>query len=149
MGTDIQSDKRVSLTLSSTVESINIVERIAEALARISGFDCEECYEIRLAIREAATNAVSHGNAYDSSKHMTVAFATSAGHLVITIGDEGGGFDVNCVPDPLADENLFHSYGRGLLLIRSFMDEVRFRNLQPGTEVTLLKRRHHSQSRAG
>ena len=92
-----------------------------------------------MAVREAAVNAVLHGNAYDPKKKMTVAFENTGQALVIRITDEGKGLDVNNVPDPTTPENLLKQSGRGIFLMRSFMDEVRVRLLQPGTEVTMIK----------
>lgn len=130
---------QISFTLDSTVETVNILERIANALARNSGFDEEERYEISVAVREAAANAVLHGNACDRSKKVKVMIATSAKDLLITIADEGLGFNPAAVCDPLTAEGRVASSGRGLLLIRTFMDEVRLRTLGRGTEITLRK----------
>jgi serine/threonine-protein kinase RsbW len=66
--------------------------------------------------------------------------------LVITITDQGQGLDPSSIPDPLAPENLMKGSGRGIFLIRAFMDEVKFRNVTPGTEITLIK--HVSRSAA-
>ena len=133
--------KRVSYTLDSTLESVNTVEQIAEKFAIDSGFNEEERQKISLAVREAAVNAVLHGNAYDPAKKVTVGFDTTGDGLAISIADQGHGLDPNSVPDPLAPENLLKQSGRGIFLIRTFMDEVRFRTLHPGTEITLVKHR--------
>jgi serine/threonine-protein kinase RsbW len=130
---------RVSFTLESSLESVNRAEEAAQQLATKAGFDDEECARISMAVREAAVNAVLHGNAYDPMKKMTVAFETTSGSLVITVTDQGAGLDVNNIPNPLAPENLLKQSGRGIFLMRSFMDEVRIRTLDPGTEVTLIK----------
>ena len=141
------SGQRVSFTLESTVESVNFVERIAETLARISGFDEEERFHVRVAVREAVANAVAHGNVYDPSKKLTVVFATTAEDMTISIADQGPGLDPAELPDPLAPENLLKRSGRGIFLIRSAMDEVHFRMLQPGMEITLRKRRRRDEHR--
>jgi serine/threonine-protein kinase RsbW len=133
--------KRVSYTLDSTLESVNTMEQIADKFAVDSGFSEEDRHKISLAVREAAVNAVLHGNAYDTSKKVTVSFDTTGEGLAISIADQGRGLDPNSVPDPLAPENLLKQSGRGIFLCRTFMDEVRFRSLQPGTEITLVKHR--------
>ncbi len=92
-------------------------------------------------MREAAVNAVLHGNAYDTSKKVTIGFDTTGNDLVISIADQGRGLNPEEIPDPLAPENLLKQSGRGIFLIRTFMDEVRFRTLNPGTEITLIKHR--------
>jgi serine/threonine-protein kinase RsbW len=92
-----------------------------------------------MAVREATVNAVLHGNEYDPAKHIDVSLENTGKALVITIADQGAGVDPDQLPDPLAPENLLRGTGRGIFLIRSFMDEVHFRQLHPGTELTLIK----------
>jgi len=130
---------RVSYTLDSTLESVNTAEATAEQMAAKAGFEDDDRHRISMAVREAAVNAVLHGNAYDPGKKMRVSFQNTGGSLVITVADEGRGLRESEIPDPLAPENLLKQSGRGIFLIRSFMDEVRFRLLEPGTEVTLIK----------
>ena len=103
------------------------------------------CQHIAMAVREAAVNAVLHGNAYDPKKQITAAFETTAEALIIRISDQGPGLDPDTVPDPLAPENILRGSGRGIFLIRAFMDEVNFRQLHPGTELTLIKHRTPAQ----
>jgi len=131
--------KRVSYTLDSSLQSVNMAEETAQLLAGKAGFDEDDCLKISMAVREAAVNAVLHGNAYDPGKKMTIAFENTGRALVITITDEGRGLDVNTIPDPTTPENLLKQSGRGIFLMRSFMDEVRIRPLAPGTEVTMVK----------
>ena len=130
---------RVSYTLESTLESVNQAEKKAFDMAAGAGFVEDEQYHIAMAVREAAVNAVLHGNAYDPAKRFMVAYETTLDALVITITDQGKGLDPSCLPDPLAPENLMKGSGRGIFLIRAFMDEVKFRNTHPGTEITLIK----------
>jgi serine/threonine-protein kinase RsbW len=130
---------RVSYTLDSSLESVNTAEETAQQFATKAGFDEDETMKISMAVREAAVNAVLHGNAYDPQKKMTVAFENTGGSLVITVSDQGGGMNASDIPDPLKPENLMKTSGRGIFLIRSFMDEVRIRSLEPGTELTMIK----------
>ena len=136
---------RVSLTLGSTIESVDTVERTAEDFAQRAGFDADTIPNIVMAVREAAVNAVLHGNAYDPAKQITASFETNSDSLVVRIADQGPGFDPTSVPDPLAPENILRGSGRGIFLIRAFMDEVHFRQLHPGSELTLIKHRAPAQ----
>jgi len=136
---DHRITKRVSYTLESSLDSINKAERTAVETASRAGFNEDEQANIAMAVREAAVNAVLHGNAYDPKKRMVVVYETTHDALVITITDEGPGLDPRNIPDPLKPENLMKGSGRGIFLIRAFMDEVRFRDAQPGTEITLIK----------
>jgi len=137
---------RVSFTLDSTLDSVNKIEQTAEQYAQRAGFDEDTIPHIAMAVREAAVNAVLHGNAYDVNKHITASFETTSEDLVIRITDQGPGLDPNTLPDPLAPENILRGSGRGIFLIRAFMDEVNFRQLHPGTELTLIKHRTPAQS---
>ncbi len=130
---------RWKFSLPSTMESVSEVEAEAEKFATEAGIDEDERFRITMAVREAAVNAVLHGNDYDPAKKLTVSFENTGKSVVIKICDEGKGLDPAELPDPLAPENLMRGTGRGIFLIRSFMDEVHFRQLNPGTELTMVK----------
>ena len=98
--------ERVSYTLDSTLETVNNAEETAGRMAAEAGFDDEEVMKISMAVREAAVNAVLHGNGYDPGKKVTLGFERTARDLVITIRDQGKGLDLSRIPDPLAPENL-------------------------------------------
>lgn len=132
---------RLSLTLDSSIESVDKLEHTTEEFAARAGFDEDMVPNIAMAVREAAINAVLHGNAYSASKHVTASFEANQDDLIVRICDQGSGFNPEDIPDPLAPENILRGSGRGIFLIRAFMDEVRFRQLHPGTELTLIKHR--------
>ena len=136
------TQKRVSYTLDSTLETVNHAEETAGRIAAEAGFDDEDVMKISMAVREAAVNAVLHGNAYDPGKKVTLAFERTDQDLVITIRDQGKGLDPNKIPDPLAPENLLKTSGRGIFIIRSFMDEVQIHPSHTGTEIKLIKHVH-------
>jgi serine/threonine-protein kinase RsbW len=121
------------------MDSVSEVEAAADKLAGEAGLDEDERFKITMAVREAAVNAVLHGNDYDPTKQITASFENNGKSLIFTIADQGKGVDPATLPDPLAPENLMRGTGRGIFLIRSFMDEVHFRQLHPGTELTLVK----------
>jgi serine/threonine-protein kinase RsbW len=126
--------------LDSTLESVDNAEELAVAVAKRAGFDEEDLMRIAMAVRESMVNAVVHGNRYNANKKVRFAVVNNTERLTVRIADEGEGFAYQEVPDPLAPENLMRTSGRGLFLIRSFMDEFRIRRIEPGgTEVTLVK----------
>jgi serine/threonine-protein kinase RsbW len=129
----------MNFLLSSTMESVGTVEAAADKFAVAAGLGEEDRFHLTMAVREAAVNAVLHGNEYDPAKQIAVSFENTGTELVITIADQGGGLDPEKLPDPLSPDNLLRGSGRGIFLIRSFMDEVHFRQLHPGTELTLVK----------
>lgn len=130
---------KLQFALSSTMDSVTEIEAAAEKLATDAGLDEDARFGFTMAVREAAVNAVLHGNEYDPAKKVTASMENNGTSMVITIADEGPGLDPSTIPDPLAPENLLRGTGRGIFLIRSFMDEVHFRRLHPGTELTLVK----------
>lgn len=132
---------RVSLTLESTIASVNAVEETALECARTAGFSPDIASHLSMVAGEATANAVIHGNKYDPAKHVTATFEITDSALTIKVADQGAGVDPETIPDPLAPENLLRSSGRGVFLMRAFMDEVKFRRLDPGTEISLIKRR--------
>jgi len=126
--------------MESTLDSVNKAEQMADQAASQVGFDEDTRGGISMAVREGMINAVLHGNAYDPAKRVNLTFEQSGPELIVTIADEGKGFMPEEVPDPLAPENLLKQSGRGIFLMRTFMDEVRFRKLNSGTAITLIKR---------
>ncbi len=136
------TEARVSYTLDSTLQTVDNAEQEASRIAAKAGFDEDQVMQIAMAVREAAVNAVLHGNAYDPHKKVSLDFETTVNALVITIRDQGMGMDLAKIPDPLAPENLLRTSGRGIFLIRSFMDEVEIHPSQTGTEIKLVKHVH-------
>jgi serine/threonine-protein kinase RsbW len=136
------SGNRVSYTLDSTLETVNSAEETASRMAAEAGFDEDEIMKISMAVREAAVNAVLHGNAYDPNKKVTLAFERTPNDLVIVVRDQGKGLDEKKIPDPLAPDNLMKTSGRGIFLIRSFMDVVEIHPSQTGTELKMIKHVH-------
>jgi serine/threonine-protein kinase RsbW len=113
---------------------------VAERLLRrveAKGYPEQTRFAIRLALEEAFSNAIEHGNKFDAGKSITVAADVNDDRAVITITDEGEGFDPDAVPDPTVDENLEKPCGRGLMLMRAYMDKVTFN--EQGNEVCLIK----------
>jgi serine/threonine-protein kinase RsbW len=130
-----------ALTLPSTLSTVEIVEAKATEYAQKAGFDEDTGSQIAMVSREAAVNAVLHGNKKDPDKKVRVNFNLTEDRLTIQVADEGDGFDPTAVPDPLSPEGLLRPSGRGIFLMRAIMDEVHFRHLSPGAEITLVKHR--------
>jgi serine/threonine-protein kinase RsbW len=132
--------KSLEVNLESTLDSVDVAEEMVKNFAVEAGYPEDEVHQIGMAIRESVINAVVHGNCYSSQKKVSVAMEAKGEQLIIRVQDQGAGFEVDEVPDPLADENLLRKSGRGLFLIRAFMDGVAMRRLSPeGMEVTMTK----------
>jgi len=115
------------------------VEEIALRFALDTGIQPLIANDIGFAVREATANAVIHGNRENATKEVYLTLERRPGILELRVRDEGGGFDMTGLTDPRASDNLLKQTGRGIFLIRHFMDEVQFRNTEPGTEVRLVK----------
>ncbi len=131
----------IQTTLDSTLQTADKAEELVLREASKLGIDEDEQHQIGMAVRECTVNAVVHGNRYNKNKRVHLRIERSEQEFAVTIGDEGAGFDLSSLPDPLAPENLLRQSGRGLMLARAFMDEF---DLHPrpggGTEVRLVKR---------
>jgi len=130
----------LELALESSLESVDQVEQSVLREARHVGFDEDDLHNIGIAVREGMVNAVVHGNRYNARKKVHVQISRTPERIAVSIGDEGEGFDPAAVPDPLASENLLRFSGRGVMLMRAFMDEFDVCLRQPkGTEVRMVK----------
>lgn len=131
----------VEVTLESDLKNVEVAEEISRRVSSTAGFDEEDQHKIEMAVHESMINAIWHGNKNDSSKTVWLRFQVYSDRLEIRVRDQGNGFELNRIPNPLADENLLNVSGRGIFLIRSFMDDLRVESIPDnGTEVTLVKR---------
>jgi len=135
----------VRIDFYSDVDMLPLVDALSQHIAETNGLDAESIHWLKVATREAVINAIVHGNGSDRRKQVHVEFASvgdsSRAAVSIRVRDEGLGFDPASVSDPLAEPNLLRPGGRGLLLMRSILDDVRFHCSPDGpTEVVLVKR---------
>lgn len=130
------------IELPSRIESVDEAATAADEFAKSRGLGAEFIYAINLAIRESVANAVKHGNKFDENKPVRVTLSDSSEGFGVTVRDFGTGFTVEDIPDPTNPENLLKTNGRGILFMRSFMDEVEWSNpAGGGLEVKMLKKR--------
>src|SRR5262249_28582906 len=123
---------------------LDFVQVVSDHLARSVGLDDDSLHWVSVAIRESVINAIKHGNKSDAAKHVFVEFETTRAdvpELAIKVRDQGEGFDPETVANPLDPENLLKSSGRGIFLIRNFMDDVQLQRAQEGgMEIRMVKR---------
>ncbi len=124
------------MVLGSSTGEIDQAQRSLVLAAEQRGYDRASCFALRLALEEALTNAIRHGNRSDPQKNVTVQYQVDAGRVVIEVEDQGEGFDPQSVPDPTRVENLEIPAGRGIILMRAYMTEVRF--TAPGNRVRMI-----------
>ena len=133
--------KHLELTLQTKVESVSLAEEACLRVAEAAGFGEDECYRIGMSVREGVINAFHYGNEERPEKKIYLSVEMTPEKMVIRVLDEGAGFDVKKVPDPLAEENLLSTSGRGIFLMRAFMDEFEVaQGRTGGAEVIMTKR---------
>jgi serine/threonine-protein kinase RsbW len=134
----------IRLEFSSAFEMLDFVQVVSDHLSRTVGLDDDALHWVSVAIRESVINAIKHGNRNDARKHVFVEFETvraDVPELLIRVRDQGEGFDPDTLANPLDPENLLKSSGRGIFLIRNFMDDVQLHRLpQGGMEIYMVKR---------
>jgi serine/threonine-protein kinase RsbW len=130
-----------SSTLDSVVESVDGAEESARRCAQDAGFSESDQFFIGLAIREILINAMKHGNRFDPGKKVGFEVSVDGQDLIMDVTDEGAGFKLEAVPDPLRPENLERKSGRGIAMARKIMDEVSVSPNSPsGSHVRMVKR---------
>jgi serine/threonine-protein kinase RsbW len=131
---------KVDALLESNLDSVDVAESEVLKVAEAAGFDEDDLHALGMAVRESMVNAVVHGNRYNARKKVHLRVLQSSDRVTILIADEGEGFELQQLPDPLANENLLRQSGRGLLLIQAFVDEFHVGKKEPaGTEVRMVK----------
>jgi serine/threonine-protein kinase RsbW len=115
--------KHLEITLETHVESVNLAEEMCLRVAEAAGFGEDDCYRIGMSVREGVINAFHYGNQERPEKKIHLVVELTEEKMIIHVLDEGTGFNLRDVPDPLAEENLLSTSGRGIFLMRAFMDE--------------------------
>ena len=137
MATETQ---RIEVTLETLLDSVDLSEEMALRIAGEAGFDDEDCHKIGMSVREGIINAYTYGNRQERGRKILLTFELAEKKIVVHILDEGRNFSLADVPDPLAEENLLRTSGRGIFLMRAFMDEF---DIHPGptgcTELVMSK----------
>jgi serine/threonine-protein kinase RsbW len=133
--------RTVSIDIASRLEMLETVQTVLGHVTSIVGFDDDAAHYMSVAVRESVVNAIKHGNRENEKKRVKVSFVIHPTALEVAVLDEGPGFDPGRIPDPVADENLLKTDGRGIFFMRSFMDEVEY-SFPPkgGTLVRLVKK---------
>lgn len=138
----VVTEQTTELILPSRIEAIAEAARTAAQVMKSAGFGEDAAFGVDMAVREAVTNAVLHGNQQDETKSVEITFNASPAALEITVRDRGAGFDPESVPDPTDAQNVMKTSGRGIFFMRTFMDEVTWsHHPEGGTVVHMTKKR--------
>lgn len=115
-----------SISILSNIDNVALVENFVDSLCVDIDISEDDYGNIFVAIIEAVTNAIKHGNKNDATKYVFVDAVYDNGVLEIDVKDEGLGFDYNNLPDPTLPDNILKFSGRGIYLIRSLSDKLEF-----------------------
>ena len=127
------------MIIESDLNEIQHVEEFTEELVNKLGFSEEERDSLAISITEMVGNAISHGNKHNEKKKVVIDFYINKEGIRITIQDEGDGFNVDEVDNPLEPENLLKDSGRGIYIVRTLMDKVSYHYNKKGTLVEIIK----------
>lgn len=138
-----ENSREVVLNIPSADRYVHLVDVVVSYIADEMQFDEVAKEKLELAIIEAATNAIKHGNRNDPEKMVQFRFCITEDKLTVFVKDSGSGFDPEGIKDPLSMENLMKPCGRGIFLMRTLMDEVEYKTSEgSGTEVRMVKYRN-------
>ncbi len=126
------------LELESDPNNLITVEEFVNYFAKDIGLDEDKMNGLMLSVTEATTNAIIHANKSDPSKKVYIDVFIDNGFVTIKVKDEGKGFDPSKIPDPTSPENLLKDSGRGVYLMRVYMDELKYNITPTGTETILI-----------
>jgi len=136
----VLSKPKVHVEVESRLENVELVQIAIESSLAELQLGEDDAHQIGIAIREAVANAMKHGNRGDASKLVQVELGVDNGDLLIRVHDQGVGFDENGVPNPLEPENLLRRNGRGILLMKQYMDQIEY-TFQPDSGTVLEMRK--------
>jgi serine/threonine-protein kinase RsbW len=132
-------NKNISFAICSTPEQITIVIKKLEQFLSVRGVTDEFVNEASLGLSEAVANAIIHGNQINPDKKVYINLNCNDKKLFMTVRDEGPGFSLDQIPNPLSQENRMKTSGRGIYLIKASIDHVKFKKLPAGMQVELVK----------
>jgi serine/threonine-protein kinase RsbW len=140
----IPNEKGICVEIPSRLEELSRVEKLAQKIAKTYCLDQDELDNLAIAVTEAVGNAIIHGNGRNPEKTVKISFRIDGEFLKIDVQDEGSGFDLRSLSDPLLPENMMKESGRGIFILKSLMSEVHFSFLPKGTVVHMaLRLRSH------
>ena len=127
------------LEIQSKISELPGVAALTERIGEDAGFSSDEIDDITISITEAVNNAIKHGNKEDESLKVDISYTVDKDKISVEVKDQGGGFEMKGVKDPRVGENLLRDNGRGILIMKTLMDEVNVTSGEDGTVIQLIK----------
>ncbi len=134
------------MVISSELKHLPHIEDLSRHITKRMGFNEEQETNLAIALTEVVNNAITHGNKSDPQKKVTIHINYKANEVIISIMDEGEGFDPSQLPNPTHAQNIWREHGRGIFLIRNLIDEVDIQPSPNGTRVILKEYLHKEKS---
>jgi len=135
-----RKQQKINITIPSKIEELNRIEEISEEIAEKMGMNEDEEDNLCIAITEVVGNAIVHGNRKDPKKKVQIEFRLEKDKVTISVKDEGEGFEIDKLSNPLEPENIMKDSGRGIFILKTLMDDVSFDFSSEGTRVTFVMR---------
>lgn len=127
----------MELTILSDPANVRLVEDFIFETCETFHLSDDDINALMIAVTEASNNAIHHGNHGDPSKTVKVSMILDGNSLTVSVSDQGKGFDPHSIPDPLAEENILKTSGRGVFLMKNIMKSVKYDFSPEGTTVTM------------
>jgi serine/threonine-protein kinase RsbW len=138
--------KTEHLSIPSTSDQLEVIDNVVEAMAAEMGFSKDSLADIGICVTEAVMNAIEHAHLDHPELMIDLTIECFSDRMKIVVRDHGMGFNEETVPDPTTPENVLNLGGRGLMIMRSMMDEVTVRSHEDGTEISMVKKLDDSKA---
>jgi serine/threonine-protein kinase RsbW len=128
------------LCIESDLNKLQMVEEFTEKILRQTSFSDDDIDSIAISITEIISNAILHGNKGDKNKKVDISFQLESDAIIISVKDEGPGFDINNIDNPIEPQNLLKDSGRGVFIVKALMDKIEFEAKNNGLTVIMMKK---------
>ena len=134
-----KEESHFRLIINSDLTELQKVESFTEELSNRMNFTDEEKDSLAISITEIVSNGIVHGNKLDKTKKVVIDYELSPNTITISVQDEGAGFDIDKIENPLKPQNLLKESGRGIFIVKALMDDLSFHFDRTGTTVKMVK----------
>lgn len=136
-----ENQNEITFKISSSLKELRKVEKETQRFAQVCGLNHEEKENLAIAVTEAVGNAIVHGNKKDLKKKVQITFQSKRDQIIVQVQDEGEGFDLKKLENPLLPQNLMKENGRGIFILKTIMDDISFSFNQNGTTIKMIMKK--------
>ncbi|MCB1059283.1 MAG: ATP-binding protein [Calditrichaeota bacterium] len=135
-----QPHKTEVLNIPSSVDQIEKVDDFVESCAVRLGFNEDALADIGICVTELVMNAIVHAHKEQIEIPVEIQVSCREDGLMVSVRDYGPGFETAAIPDPTSPENILEDHGRGILIVRAMMDDVKVTRLHDGMKIEIFKK---------